>query len=160
MYNVVWTWPVWCVACLIIMQVSAYVCVCLRVSACVCVCLRVSACVNSYKDTLIETSEGTSEKYAVVRSFIWVSINPDPSTRIANGAMWETLVSEWSWKSDSCFAARWRGRGGEEVNTFQMSSALLAETEEGEKKPRWKRGRREGMFLPIHSLTIYPPGDT
>ena len=41
------------------------VCVCLRVYACICVCLRVSACVcvcmrvYSYKDTLIETSEGT-----------------------------------------------------------------------------------------------------
>ena len=42
------------------------VCVCLRVSACVCVCMRV----YSYKDTLIETSEGIFEKHAVVRSFI------------------------------------------------------------------------------------------
>ena len=68
------------------LRVSARVCMCLRVSGCVCVCvcvcvslrvsaclcvsLRVSACVYSYKDTLIETSEGTSEKYAVVRLFI------------------------------------------------------------------------------------------
>ena len=37
---------------------------------CVCVCLRVSACVYSYKDTLIEISEGTSEKHAVVSSLI------------------------------------------------------------------------------------------
>ena len=54
-------WVYWC------LRVSACVCVCvcMRVSACVCVCMRVSACVcvcmrvYSYKDTLIETSEGT-----------------------------------------------------------------------------------------------------
>ena len=42
----------------------------------------------------------------------------------------------------SCFAARWRGRGGEEVNTFQMRTALLAEKEEGGKKTKVKKGER------------------
>ena len=59
-----------CLCVCVCLRVSACVCVCLRVSACVCVCLRVSACVYSYKDTLMETSEGTSEKYDVVRLLI------------------------------------------------------------------------------------------